>query len=135
MALAINSLPTDPALFALELENYRAAQGSISILEEIKSVTKDLNCFQGELSVEEFQEFLSYYWVLISVASIGKSRSLRVLHPREARGLKAAVVFIAGLEQGTFPRIYVNDWKLSPLARRELRTLGIDLETGEHYQT
>lgn len=135
MALAINSLPTDPALLALELENYRAAQGSISILEEIKSVTKDLNCFQGELSVEEFQEFLSYYWESISVASIGKSRSLRVLHPREARGLKAAVVFIAGLEQGTFPRIYVNDWKLSPLARRELRALGIDLETGEHYQT
>ena len=58
-----------------------------------------------------------------------------MLHPREARGLKDGGGLYRRIEQGTFPRIYVNDWKLSPLARRELRTLGIDLETGEHYQT
>ena len=135
MVIKIDLLPTEPSLFALELENYQAAQGSISILEEIERVTKDLNCSQGEMGAGEFQEFLSYYWESISVSSSGKSRPIRVLHPREARGLKAAVVFIAGLEQGTFPRIYVNDWKLSPTARGGLRALGIDLETGEHYQT
>lgn len=134
MVLEIDSLPTDPSLLALELENYQAAQGSISILEEIEQVTKDLNCFQGEMSAGEFQEFLSYYWESISVVSNGKSRWIRALHPREARGLKSAVVFITGLEQGTFPRIYVNDWKLSLTARRELKALGVDLETGEHYQ-
>lgn len=134
LVLNMQSLPGTPSLLALELENYQAAQGSISILEEIDRLADDLKCLQGKFSVGEFQELISYYWESISVFSGSKERAIKALHPREARGLKASVVFVAGLEQGTFPRVYVNDWKLVPAARRELRALGIDLETGENYQ-
>ncbi len=134
MVLNMESLSGNLSQLALELENYQAAQGCISILEEIGRVADGLRCFEGVFSAGEFQELISYYWESISVSSGSNQRRIRTLHPREARGLKARVVFIAGLEQGTFPRVYVNDWKLVPAARRELRALGIDLETGEHYQ-
>ena len=134
LVLNRESLSGTPSLLVLEIENYQAAQGSISVLEEIGRLADDLQCLQGKISVGEFQELISYYWESILVCSGGKEQAIKAVHPREARGLKASVVFVAGLEQGTFPRVYVNDWKLVPAARRELRTLGIDLETGENYQ-
>ena len=134
MVSDMKSLPDNPSVLALKFENYQAAQAGILILEEIGRMADGLKCLQGEFSAGEFQELIGYYWESISVSSGSKESSIRALHPREARGLKASVVFIAGLEQGTFPRAYVNDWKLVPADRRELRALGIDLETGEDYQ-
>ncbi|MGE5605061.1 MAG: PD-(D/E)XK nuclease family protein [Bacteroidota bacterium] len=128
------SLPADPSLLALEIDNYQAAQESMELLQEIGRMAKGLNCFQTPMTVREFQQFMSYYWEATAEVSGAKPQSIRVLPPREARGLRARVVFIAGLEQGTFPRVYVNDWKLAPAARRDLRTIGIELETGEQYQ-
>ncbi len=128
------SLPEDPLLLALEIDNYQAAQGGIEILQEIGRMVDGLNCFQAAIRVREFQQFLSYFWESAAETSGIKLQPVRALPPREARGLRARVVFITGLEQGTFPRVYVNDWKLSPAARRDLRTIGIELETGEQYQ-
>lgn len=133
LVMGMGALPDAPSLLALERENYQAVQGSISILEEISRAADGLQCLQGELRAGEFRELISCYWESIPVCCGDQKRQIRALHPREARGLKAPVVFIAGLEQGTFPRVYVNDWKLVPAARRELKTLGIDLETGEDY--
>ncbi|NLY74591.1 MAG: hypothetical protein GX075_04740, partial [Firmicutes bacterium] len=125
----------DPEILALEVENIRAAQACIGTLEEIGRALVGLSCFQAELSLAEFRRFISECWSELTVerVAVHGSRTLKILPPQEARGLRAPVVFIAGLEQGVFPRAYVNDWKLSPAARRELGTLGIDLETGEGY--
>lgn len=126
----------DPEISALEVENIQAAQACVEILEEISRATVGLSCFQTELSLKEFQRFINECWSELTVARTASHGypTIRMLPPREARGLRAPVVFIAGLEQGVFPRVYVNDWKLSPAARRELRTIGIDLETGEEYR-
>lgn len=130
--------PKDPSLLALKIDNYQAAQGCIGNLEEISRVLEGLNCFQTEISVREFQQFLNNCWSEMVAQptshSLRSIQGIKVIPPREARGLRASVVFCAGLEQGTFPRVYVNDWKLAPTARRDLRALGIDLETGEQYQ-
>lgn len=126
----------DPEILALEVENIQAAQACIEILEEIGRAIDGLSCFQTELSLKEFQRFIDECWAELTIprAAAHGCPSIRTLPPREARGLRARVVFVAGLEQGTFPREYVNDWKLSPVARRELGTIGIDLETGEGYR-
>lgn len=126
----------DPEILALEVENIQAAQACIETLEEISRATVGLSCFQTELSLKEFRRFINECWSELTIprAAAHGYPSIRTLPPREARGLRARVVFVAGLEQGIFPRVYVNDWKLSPAARRELRTIGIDLETGEQYR-
>jgi len=59
---------------------------------------------------------------------------IRVISPREVRGLTVRFLFITGLEQGNFPRHYVNDWKLDPADRFDLQTLGVIMENGENYQ-
>lgn len=126
----------DPEILALEVDNIRAAQACTGILEEISRAIVGLSCFQTELSLRDFQRFINECWSELTIerAVVPGRPLIRALPPREARGLKAPVVFIAGLEQGNFPRAYVNDWKLSPAARRELRTIGVELETGEQYR-
>ncbi len=125
----------DSDILALEVDNLQAVQACFGVLEEIGRVIIGLKCFEAELNIREFQQFLNHCWSELPIGSPGfKSSSIRVIPPREARGLNIPVVFVTGMEQGTFPRVYVNDWKLAPLARKELRAIGIELETGEQYQ-
>lgn len=127
--------PEDFELLALEVENFQAVQAGIEIIEVIKQTVTGLKIFQTELPLREFQQFINDYWSELTVKPAGgKNQSIRVLPPREARGLRAPVAFITGLEQGKFPRVYVNDWKLGLSDRRDLRSIGIELETGEQYR-
>ncbi|HOP74923.1 MAG TPA: PD-(D/E)XK nuclease family protein [Bacillota bacterium] len=87
------------------------------------------------ISFEDYARFFDAYFINseIKAASAGEE-GIRVISPREVRGLAGRFVFITGLEQGNFPRHYINDWKLDPNDRFDLQTLGVMLENGENYQ-
>ncbi|TCL62416.1 ATP-dependent helicase/DNAse subunit B [Hydrogenispora ethanolica] len=127
------SFEDDPELLRQQLLNYQAMQTVTGTIDEI------LGFLPGAatqiLTVREYRRFFEEYLLAAEVPEPRSFRpQVRVIPPREARGLRAKVVFITGLEQGSFPRIYINDWKLTPAERRELKTLGVDLETGDQYQ-
>jgi ATP-dependent helicase/DNAse subunit B len=92
---------------------------------------------QTEIDIAEFLTLFDDYLLRCSDLEVEPPATsqpgIRVLPPREARGLKARIVFITGLEQGVFPRAYINDWKVDSSGRFELKKRGIELETGAHY--
>jgi ATP-dependent helicase/DNAse subunit B len=119
-----------------QLENLKAMQQLVQAIDEIMMHIDKLQSFAKEITLTEFRNFWLNYILTLEVKAMPDSGPLiKVLVPQEARGLKAKVVFITGLEQGSFPRNYINDWKLSLQDRRELQALGIELETGQLYQT
>jgi ATP-dependent helicase/DNAse subunit B len=98
---------------------------------------QELRGFWGEqtgtefIPVEAFQAFCLDYLADLEISPFHSAApTLRVLSPREARGLKARFVFITGLNEGEFPRPYISDWKLPLPDRFELNQLGFLLETG-----
>lgn len=121
--------------FHLQLGNLTAIQQAAATIEEVTASIDLLPSLRTEMSLADFRNF----WAHILTSEIkGKTPAgsfVKVMIPQEARGLSAKFVFITGLEQGSFPRYYINDWKLSLRERLELQTLGVDLETGEEYQT
>lgn len=121
--------------FQSKLINYRAALRMIEALDLLLDAPADLLELNKQLSLEEFKAFIEDYLLEQEVVNFTVTAAkIRVIPPREARGLCAKVVFITDLEEGNFPRIYINDWKLGPVERRELNALGINLENGEQYQ-
>ncbi len=127
------SFEADPELLRQQLLNYQAMQAIVATIDEILGYLP--GAATQVLTVREYQRFFEEYLLAAEVPEPRSFRpQVRVIPPREARGLRARVVFITGLEQGSFPRIYINDWKLNPAERRELRMLGVDLETGDQYQ-
>ncbi|HEX3048487.1 MAG TPA: PD-(D/E)XK nuclease family protein, partial [Bacillota bacterium] len=106
---------------------------------EFSYFTADLSRFGGILPLAEFGQIMLDYLLTQEVAApetlaSEKESGLRVILPQEARGLTARVVFITGLEQGVFPGIYINDWKINGQERRELTNRGIRMETVEQFQ-
>ncbi|HYH03632.1 MAG TPA: PD-(D/E)XK nuclease family protein, partial [Bacillota bacterium] len=128
-------LAEDPALLRNQLLNYEAvSQLKQACLESLQNLEL-LTAMSGTTTPDEFRRFVEDYLLKGEVEHKEAFQAeIRVLPPREARGLRAKVVFITGLEQGVFPRNYINDWKLNPQDRFELKTLGVELETGETYQ-
>jgi ATP-dependent helicase/DNAse subunit B len=116
--------------------NIKAMQQLVETLDEVAVFIDNTQLCENEMSLREFQNFWRNYLLALEVKLTPPSEAvIKVLVPKEARGIRRRVVFITGLEQGVFPRNYINDWKLSLKDRRELQTLGVELETGEHYQT
>ncbi|HBF36842.1 MAG TPA: hypothetical protein DDW50_05930, partial [Firmicutes bacterium] len=102
---------------------------AIAFVDSLPSLTK-------EMSLSDFRNF----WAgLLTMCEIKPKSPLeafvKVMVPQEVRGLAAQFVFITGLEQGSFPRYYINDWKIHLRERLELKKTGVELETGEEYQT
>jgi ATP-dependent helicase/nuclease subunit B len=128
-------LTDDPALLSIQMLNYQAACQLQQACDEVLDNQELLPDLMVETTLEAFCRFFDDYLLRGEVAPTELYQDrIRVLPPREARGLRAKVVFVTGLEQGVFPRNYINDWKLSPVSRFELKTLGVELETGEQYQ-
>lgn len=106
-----------------------------AVIEHILKLPHILSDLQRKVTLSEFLDFFNEtisdeeYFVREPF-----NDGIKVIPPREARGLRARVVFLCGLEQGVFPRHYINDWKLTKENRFELKQLGIDLENGENYQ-
>jgi ATP-dependent helicase/DNAse subunit B len=130
-------LAAEPEILRRQLLNYEAGE---QLRQACAELLQNLD-FWADLagatspSLGEFLRFFDDYLLAGEVAPVETfSARLRVIPPREARGLRAKVVFITGLEQGMLPRTYINDWKLSSVSRFELKTLGVELETGEQYQ-
>jgi ATP-dependent helicase/nuclease subunit B len=122
----------------LQLGNIKAMQQLVQTMDEVTAYLDKAPSFSKEIrfTLTEFRSFwLNYISVCEVKAKPPSGPIVKVLLPQEARGLKAKFVFINGMEQGVFPRIYINDWKLSLADRRELQALGLELETGEQYQT
>ncbi|MCL6588832.1 MAG: PD-(D/E)XK nuclease family protein [Firmicutes bacterium] len=127
-------------------ENYRERvadlRGATFFRDAVKGFFQfimDLSEFQGIIPVGEFGQFMQDYLLTQEVSEpdtpgYADESGLRVLPPQETRGLTARVVFITGLEQGVFPGVYINDWKINNGERRELNSLGIRLETVEQFQ-
>ena len=119
------------------LLNLRALQLIRRSLDEWAAFLEKAPPSQAEIEIMEFSALVDDYLLArfgLEVESPeGIQAGIRVLPPREARGLKAPVVFITGLEQGNFPRIYINDWKVDASGRFELKKRGIELETGSRY--
>lgn len=115
--------------------NVRAAQllmNTIADLLRYPDLTRDP---QQEISFKEYLLFYEETLLGLELEPLPPGQAaIRVIHPREARGIRSELVFITGLEQGHCPRNYINDWKIGLQARWELKTLGIELETGEQYQ-
>jgi ATP-dependent helicase/DNAse subunit B len=131
----LRRLTSDTALFQIQLFNYEAATQLQQACEELLRNVEFLAELGRETTLREFGRFFEDYLLQDEVIPTdGRQNRIRVIPPREARGLRAKVVLIIGLEQGVFPRTYINDWKLSPASRFELKTLGAELETGEQYQ-
>jgi ATP-dependent helicase/DNAse subunit B len=115
-------------------QNLQVAQIIGRNVEELSTFSERVPEWRVEIGSAEFLAFFTEYILDIEIDSLIPGQTgVRVLPPREARGLRAPVVFITGLEQGIFPRTYINDWKLSPRDRFELKVSGIELETGDHY--
>lgn len=136
--------PGYPFRFARETEperllNLRAVQLVHRSIDEWLDFLEKVPQSQTEIEISEFIHLVDDYLLARSSLEVEISEAagsgIRVLPPREARGLKARIVFITGLEQGIFPRSYINDWKVDIAGRVELKTLGIELETGSHYYT
>ncbi len=123
----------DAVVLGQQLRNYQA-MGAIGLtIDQILGYLP--GAAEQRLTLSQYQRFFEDYFLALEVSEPRAVRpQFRVLPPREARGLRAKAVFIANLEQGSLPRVYINDWKLSPAERRELKTLGMELETGEQYQ-
>jgi len=120
----------------LQVENLKAMQQVTETIDEAAAYLDKLPSSDREICLADFRNFWLTYILNGEIKTKQSSGAVvKVLLPREARGIKAKIVFITGLEQGTFPRNYVNDWKLSLKDRRELQALGVGLETGEQYQT
>ena len=119
------------------LLNFRAAQLIDRSLDEWTAFLEKAPEFETEIGISEFNTLINDYLLTRSGLEVEPLKAgqtgIRVLPPREARGLKARIVFITGLEQGVFPRIYINDWKVETTGRFELKKRGIELETGAHY--
>ncbi len=113
-------------------ENNQAIRLIKNNIAELISFLENAPQWQIEMSSVEFLHFFNDFILDVEVEPFFEP-GVRVLPPREARGLKAPVVFLTGLEQGVFPRTYINDWKLDIRSRFELKKKGIELETGEHY--
>jgi ATP-dependent helicase/DNAse subunit B len=132
----VRNLTADSTNIELQLFNLKAVRQLIQAIAEVLTYADKLQTLTKEISLEEFRNFWFNYIITLEVKARPLSGpTIRVLVPQEARGVKAKTVFITGLEQGVFPRNYVNDWKLSLKDRRELQALGVELETGEQYQT
>jgi ATP-dependent helicase/DNAse subunit B len=124
----------NPEVFRKQLQNYRAAQAFGDALEEALAHLARTG-HDAVMPLEAIRPFLEDYLCNIEIGEPrGPEALVRVIPPREARGLRAPIVFITGLEQGVFPRSYINDWKLGLKERRDLRGIGIELETGEQYR-
>ena len=119
------------------LLNYRALQLLSRGCDEWSAFLAGMPELQPEIEVSEFQARFDDYLLTGSNIVVEPPASgqpgIRALPLREARGLKTRFVFITGLEQGVFPRMYINDWKVDARGRLELKKLGIELETGAHY--
>jgi ATP-dependent helicase/DNAse subunit B len=134
-AQTLRYLPSDATLFQMQLLNYQAANQLQQACEEFLRNFDYLADLTEAITLGEFGQFFEDYLLQSEVTPINSPQNqIRVIPPCEARGLRAKVVFITGLEQGVFPRNYINDWKLSPTSRFELKALGVELETGEQYQ-
>ncbi|HEX3044470.1 MAG TPA: PD-(D/E)XK nuclease family protein, partial [Bacillota bacterium] len=131
-------LDTDESLRERMADSRGASFFRTAILE-FSYFTADLSRFRGILPLAEFGQIMLDYLLTQEVAApetlaSEKESGLRVILPQEARGLTARVVFITGLEQGVFPGIYINDWKINGQERRELTNRGIRMETVEQFQ-
>jgi ATP-dependent helicase/nuclease subunit B len=120
----------------LQVGNLKAIQQLIATMDETAAYLDQFQSSDREISLSDFRNFWLNYVLNGEIKTKQPSGpAVKVLVPQEARAIKAKIVFITGLEQGTFPRNYVNDWKLSLQDRRELQALGVELETGQQYQT
>lgn len=131
---------TEPSL-ALEVSgwllNFRAVQLIRRSFDQWLDFLEKGPELQTEIDISQFRTLVDDYLLRCSDLTVEPQTTnrpgIRVLPPREVRGLKARIVFITGLEQGVFPRAYINDWKVDGSGRFELRKQGIELETGAHY--
>lgn len=125
----------DPLQILRQVNAHTAIENFIKELDKIKNVNPLLFDTGAKITLEEYKVFLDDYFLNVEVKGTSPRQNfIKVIPPREARGLKAKIVFITGLEQGSFPRVYVNDWKIGLQSRRDLKTLGVELETGDQYQ-
>lgn len=121
--------------FEFQLGNIKAMQQLTQVIKEVRVYVDKEQFFKKDMTLSDFRSFWQSYIFTSEVkAKTPREAFVRVLVPQEARGLKTKILFITGLEQGVFPRIYIHDWKLSLKDRRELKAFGVDLETGENYQ-
>ena len=134
--IAIQSSITGEIDFGFQLGNIKAMQQLTQVIDEARLFIDNSPLCNKKMTLFDFRNFWQSYLFTSEVkAKASRDPFVRVLIPQEARGLKAKIVFVTGLEQGVFPRIYIHDWKLSLKDRRELKAFGVELETGEHYQT
>jgi ATP-dependent helicase/DNAse subunit B len=107
------------------------------VTEKIPITAEQYPASQTGIEIQDFARLVNDYLLACSGLEVEPPElgqpGIRVLPPREARGLKARIVFIAGLEQGVFPRNYVHDWKVDATGRFELKKMGVGLETGVYY--
>ena len=124
-----------PEISQETLLNYQAIQAVIQTIETLQAYFEKTDAAKASYSLQQFLDFCEEYLFAIEIQTTQhRVQVIKALSPREARGLKAKVVFITGLEQGSFPRAYINDWKLTLRDRLDLKRLGVDLETGAHFQ-
>ncbi len=128
--------PGETLVFQRQLLNQRAVLVMQELVTELLKQETEIPGMHEKRSLAAYLTFCEEYLFNqeIEIPCCAES-PLRVLPLREARGLTTEIVFITGLVQGICPRSYVQDWKLGPLARLELKGLGIEMETGEDYHS
>lgn len=113
----------------------RIARQMVELLTGFLETDPRISRIERVTGFDDYVRFFEAYFINgeIKMTPAGED-GIRVISPREVRGLAARFVFITGLEQGNFPRHYINDWKLDPNDRFDLQTLGVILENGDNYQ-
>jgi ATP-dependent helicase/nuclease subunit B len=131
----LQGITAENELLKENLDNYNALCQLKQACDEILQNSDLWEEMNAEAGLEEFLNGFTDYFLRDEVSFARSfSNEVRVISPREARGIHSKIVFLTGLEQGVFPRSYINDWKLTPQKRWELKSLGAELETGDQYQ-
>lgn len=134
--LGLENVHLEDMAVRAELRNYQAARQIIQTIEGIFNSDGRLIDISRQLTLSEFKVWFEEFLVAdqtITDEAYGR-RMLSVVSPEEVRGITAKIVLITGLEQGVFPRVYINDWKLDAKARWDLKMIGIELEQADTHQ-
>lgn len=112
---------------ALDLNAYTVITGALESLEKV--FHDDQNGY-GEISDKELINLISR--LNVQMTEKPEEERIQVLSPHEARGRRFKVVFVLGLNEGSYPGRPAEDPFISNSVRNSLRRLGFeDLQTND----
>lgn len=100
--------------YCRDLEAYRALCDMLKEMKRMESIIPDSTRRSRQAFVQEFRNLLTQKQV---IATRGQPGGVRLMDPSAARGASFDAVFILGLNEGSFPSHYPEDWLIRDAER------------------